>query len=182
MKMKERIAYGVLGLSVVLLCYMGVKIWKNISYERMVAQRIKKLPVMEVYSLKQGTKENISRFLSAKMLVMVYFNTDCHFCQGEIKSLEKHSELLKSANFLFISSQPSKKIRTFYQDYHLSEYSSWNIMQDSLHFFKKIFGTNVYPNTYIYSSNGLLLKHFKGETSARAISRVLKNKAINSSQ
>lgn len=173
MNFKKKLALVVLGLSIILLGYMSTRIWQNISYEKKVAKRIKKLPIMDIYSLDHGKKEKIVHFLSVNPLVMVYFNTDCHFCQGEIKNLEDHYKLLKGSDFLFVSSQSSKKIKKFIKDYHLASYSTWYVVQDSLHHFKKIFGTNLYPNTYIYSSNGLLIKHFRGETSAKAISRIL---------
>lgn len=173
MNLRKKITLGVLGLSIILLAYMSIRIWQNISYHKRIAQRIKKLPTMDVYSVGHRRKENIVHFLSGRPLVLVYFNTDCHFCQGEIRNLENNYELLKGSEFLFVSSQASGKIRKFIKNYHLSGYSSWQVVQDSLHYFKNIFGTNLYPNTYIYSSKGLLIKHFRGETSAKAINRVL---------
>ncbi len=132
---------------------------------------------MDILSLSHKKKIKMTQFLSDSPLVLVYFNTDCHFCQGEIKNLEDHYKLLNGFDFLFISSQSSIKIKKFITDYHLASFPKWNVMQDSLHLFKKIFGTNIYPNTYIYGSKGMLIKHFKGETSAKAIIRVLKKRS-----
>jgi peroxiredoxin len=173
MNTKRKIAFGILAVSIVMLSYMGIKISLNIINKREIAERIKQLPDMTVYSLYKSQGMKLNEFISDKPLILVYFNTDCHFCQGEIKNLENNIEMLKDYNLVFISSQASGKIKHFYNTYQFSLYHNWRVVKDSMDNFKKIFGTKVYPNTYIYSKNGFLLKHFKGETDANAIFHVL---------
>lgn len=172
MNIKRKIAFGILGISIVILGYMGMKISLNIRNKRKIAERIKQLPDMTVYSLYKSQGIKLNEFISDKPLILVYFNTDCHFCQGEIKNLENNIAMLKDYNLVFISRQASGKIKQFYNTYHFSSYHNWRVVQDSLDNFKKIYGTKVYPNTYIYSNEGRLLKHFKGETDAKAIVHV----------
>ena len=173
MTLKKKMTLGFLGVVLLGAGYLGIKTNQYITNQKLVIKRIKKLPDLPLYSVSERKNKNLKQLLVSKPLVIVYFNTDCHFCQGEIKNLEQHSKRLQNIDFVFISDQPFDKISDFIKAYRMSDYTSWKIMRDSLHQFHSIFGTKLYPNTYIYSNKGKLLGHFMGEISAKAIRKVI---------
>lgn len=172
--MKRKFVWGIVSLVLFAIGILGVKIHQRVVLNRKVSEKIQTIPTLIVYSF-QNKKEDISTMVRRRPLVLIYFNTDCHYCQGEVESITHHSKLMQLADIVLVSDQPLKKLVEFNQDYNLSSFSHMQIFCDRDHQFYHVFGTDIHPNTYIYGEDGRLLKHFKGETSAEAMMRILKN-------
>jgi thioredoxin-related protein len=99
--------------------------------------------------------------------IFMYFNSDCHFCQWEMKEIGKNKEKFQNYQLLLASFEPMEEALEFLQQYNLTQHYV-EVDPDSL--------TNTIrggvPQTFIYQ-NGLLQKHFKGEVKIEAILEVL---------
>lgn len=99
--------------------------------------------------------------------IFMYFNSDCHFCQWEMKEIGKNIDKFQTYQLLLASFEPKRDALDFLQQYNLSQYYV-EVNPDSLT--STIIGG--VPQTFIYK-DGKLAKHFKGEVKIEAILEVL---------
>lgn len=96
-------------------------------------------------------------------LVIIFFNTECDFCQHEITSIISNERLLNKASFLCISLESIEKIEQFSKEYNPGHLSFIRFLRDENNTFFRLFGTNAIPSTFIYDKNRKLKAKYNGE-------------------
>jgi thiol-disulfide isomerase/thioredoxin len=99
--------------------------------------------------------------------IFMYFNSDCHFCQWEMKEISENIKKFQNYQLLLASFEPKADALDFLQQYNLAQHY---VEADPDSLTNTI--TGGVPQTFIYE-NGLLQKHFKGEVKIEAILEVL---------
>lgn len=111
----------------------------------------------------------------SKPVVFLLFNTTCEHCQKETRDLVKYKEELNKVNLIMISSEEITRIRSFYQQYSLSQIKGLVIGRDSLFAGTRLFMNESFPFCAVYSKKHLFLKSFERNFTTDSIFKVLKS-------
>jgi len=127
------------------------------------------LPPFEV-QLRDSTKFfHSNQILSGKAVILLYFDTDCHFCQEETKELVKSMASLKDVQLYFLTTSSLNEMNKYSADYHLGDYGNIVVARDYKYSFYKHFKPSEVPYLVIYNKQKELVKIYKGSVSVQAI-------------
>ncbi len=172
--MKTYLKITVIGLGLLLLCFMGYKVTDQIQQKTKVKEMLKTIPEFSFETLEEGvfTKNDL---LSNKATVFIYFNTECNYCQNEAISIKKSIEEFKNTQLIFVSSEAKETINTFAEFYKLNTYDYVNFLFDSKDDFSNRFDATSIPYVLIYDENQVLIRKHKGQLKAEGILKTLKS-------
>ncbi|WKK73996.1 hypothetical protein QYS49_19445 [Marivirga salinae] len=157
----KKIVLSIMSLLIVgLLGWMGytsVMKLKKINHSEEIIQNLNSLT--NILGIKETNNEQSTIFM--------YFNSDCHFCQWEMKEISENIEKFQHYQLLLASFEPKKNALDFLQQYNLAQHY---VEVDPYLLTNTI--TGGVPQTFIYE-NSLLKKHFIGEVKIEAILKVL---------
>lgn len=114
------------------------------------------------------SKLKIHQIVADKETIFIYFNSDCHFCQWEMKELQKHIDEFEDFQLVLASFEHQEDALSFLAKHDLAQYYA-HVNPDLL---SSTIMRGV-PQTFIYQ-NGQLKKHFTGQVKIEAILEVLK--------
>lgn len=153
------------------LTYMGFMIYTNLKIKAIATERIKTLPYFEFKTL--NNKDFKSTEIINTPTVIMYFNSNCEHCLYEISEVYRRRDAFQDYKVIMVSSEEITKLKQISKKYVLDSLSFVHILQDSKREFRLIFGSEVTPSIYIYSSGKQLRKLFIGETQIDAILQYL---------
>ncbi|WP_375579909.1 hypothetical protein ABWH96_02175 [Marivirga tractuosa] len=153
-------------LLIIGLLVIGLLSWMGYSSVQKLNQKSKSEVIIQ--NLNSLTKNlGLNKANTDQSTIFMYFNSDCHFCQREMKEIGKNKAKFQNYKLLLASFEPMEEALEFLQQYNLTQHYV-EVNPDSLT--KTIRGG--VPQTFIYK-NGLLQKHFKGEVKIEAVLEVL---------
>lgn len=173
--MKKNIKIIVVTLIVLIISFFTYEIVLRTNQKRIIANSIQTIPNFSFTKLNNDTFSN-NNLEKNKAIVFINFNSKCHFCQNEAKSIQENIDALKEVQFLFISSEPIDSIKNFAMEYKLIKYRHIIFLFDKNDTFSTIFDTNTIPSSLIYNKKQKLIKKNKGQLMA---SRILKDLNLN---
>jgi len=160
--MKKKLVLFIVLLIIAALAWFGYKsinqLAKNKEAVAITADLAKLLAVFNINSLDPSQKT-----------VLMYFNSDCHYCQYEAKEIQAHKSEFKPYQLAFISFEAADSAINFLAAHDLAQHYL-AVEPDKLT--ATIRGG--VPQVFIYKS-GKLSKHFKGEVKVEAILKVLQD-------
>jgi thiol-disulfide isomerase/thioredoxin len=159
---------GIIVISILsLLIFMITKTVTKLKQKERIAEQVKTLPNLSVEAVGLNKLEEWAE--SGKVTVIIFFNSDCDYCQYEANAIQQQLPAFAGTNLLFISEEPKEKIVAFSQEYQLDNKEGvwWLKMQPENVY--KTFGDIGVPHIWIYNMEGYLVKEFRGETKVEAI-------------
>jgi len=105
-------------------------------------------------------------------LILVYYNSECDYCQNEAKDIKENINELKNTELLMVSSETPEAIKNFQSEFQLNEANIHFAMVDEQDMFDA-FGSVSVPALFIYDREGKLVKSFKGKTKISVVLEVL---------
>ncbi|UCH14723.1 MAG: redoxin domain-containing protein [Bacteroidales bacterium] len=168
MSLKRNFTFIMLGISLIIVSYLFYKIYSGIIYKNEIARKRGKLPDLCFYNL-DGEKLCPARISNGNSTVIMFFDSECHYCIYGIGSIIKNAGSFTDTNILLISDQPVKLLRRFSEKYKLYKYPQIEILYEDYGVITSVFGTITIPQTFIYCKDHNLLKIFRGEVSAETI-------------
>ena len=112
--------------------------------------------------------------MPARVVVLVYFNSNCDYCQSEATKIEEHLEDFKEVQFVFVSFEKQDSIIAFAKEYKLYNKENIVFLEDKKGAFSQIFDINSIPYIVLYDANKNFMQKFKGATKIDDILAVLK--------
>lgn len=170
--MIRKLAFILLLIALGLIGYFGFSIYEDLQRKQAIEKRIATLPEFTMETL-EGEIKRVDGSLS-KPLILTYFDTDCHFCQAEIRSMRGHAPLQKQAVVYLVSDEHIDSLRAFAHAFELDSLQSITVFHDVNGKVRKLFGVPGVPNTFVYNTTGKLLANFKGETKAEIMYQLVK--------
>lgn len=161
--------------AVAVIVFLLYKIVSTANKRSATDERIAWLPAFTFYNLDSTLFTNDS-LPDGRNTVIMYFNTGCEHCQYETGQIIKHANELQSANFLMISIQPVKELKSFDSSYQISRYPFIKLLRDKNSIMHPTFGANNVPSIFIYDSNKRLVKKYAGEVKIEAIITMVNKK------
>ena len=153
-------------LIIIGLLVIGLLSWMGYSSIQKLSQKNKSEAIIQNLS-SLTIKLDLNKASTDQPTIFMYFNSDCHFCQWEMKEIGENIKKFQKYQLLLASFEPKAEALDFLQQYNLAQYYV-EVDPDSL--------TNTIrggvPQIFIYR-NGILQKHFKGEVKIEAILEVL---------
>lgn len=152
------------------LCAVGFLINRTVEKDRSNKANKQKRAIMPKIALLSSDSMQFDLFaIENKPLVLIHFNSECDHCQYEAKDVKKNAESFSGANLVFMSSEPLSKIGTFAREYGLANYQNIYFTKIDAENAITAFGSLSIPHVFIYGSDKVLIKEFRGETSAAVI-------------
>lgn len=174
-KFRYLLKFIILLIVFAVVTYLPYKVISAIITKNKIIKSREILPVFNFTTL-QGKWYNSHNKKSDHISVIIFFNSDCHYCTYEIESIIQHIDSLKNTDILLVSDQPFQKLRQLYKQYELGNYTQIKLLYTDYHNFISAFGTATVPTTFIYDENNRLLRLFKGEAGIEAILNVINHR------
>ena len=129
------------------------------------------LPAFNIMLLDSATIFNTYNIPEGKPIVILFFDPDCKHCKAEIKLLLQGMDSLKDVRFYFITSvHDLTKVRAFYDEYKLGDFSAIDAVgRDYEFFFLTYYGIKFVPDLVIYDEHKNLVKFFDGHVTVEEI-------------
>jgi peroxiredoxin len=148
--------------------YLGYSIGNKLNHKKEVAERIKTIPEFSFKTL-NGEPFTQKELNTALFKLFMYFNSECEFCQGEAKQIQKHIPQLQHVQVIMVSHEPSNGIKIFAEKYHLANHKNIIFLEDEKLQFSELFDAKSIPFMVLYSKDNQLIQKFKGATKIEKI-------------
>ena len=167
-----RISLVCLILSIVLITLYSVTSSLRESWEK--EKNKGSILSIDLYNLELSNSETVKLnelFENSFQIVLIYFSTDCIYCQHEAESinLELQSASFQKIKWLWVSSDSKEEIRKFAKDNKLFDRKNINVLYDHNSKLYKVLDNLSIPSTLLYNSDGEILHVFKGEAEGSKI-------------
>ena len=106
---------------------------------------------------------DFNNYFSDQTSLIIYFNSECEFCQSEMQLISSNISSLEDYQILLISHEPKESAFSFLSKHNLSDYYLEIAPEKVMQMF-----TGGVPQTLIYQKNNLV-KHFKGAVKIETI-------------
>jgi peroxiredoxin len=170
--MRKLLRHGLLIFVLGLLGFFGFKIGSKIGEKKKVAEVLETLPDFSFQTL-DGVEFTNNSLIRNQYSVLIYFNSECNFCQHEAQSISDNLEKFKDVEFLFVSTESSGTIQQFSQQYNLDNKKTITFLHDYLDTFSSRFDATSIPYLLIYNKEGQLIKRHKGQLNAGGILKAI---------
>ncbi|MCY3999020.1 MAG: TlpA disulfide reductase family protein [Flavobacteriaceae bacterium] len=119
---------------------------------------------IQKFSLKQTTGDLFTQdsFTGANWKVFIFFHSECGFCQEDAQQLSAIKDSIKNTLFLWISSESFTQIKTFAEQYQLTEDHTVLFFQDQQGRLSDSWGIRSTPQFLVYNPQGELVKNHQG--------------------
>ena len=174
--MKKNIVKFIVFLVFAGIGYLGYAVVEKINHKKTVEKELNELPSFNLITA-DSTAFSSKQLKNHKPVVILYFNSECHFCQEEATQISNLKEEFSSAELLFISREDPEKIKAFAQTYKLNNHDNIHFLHDLGNAFSTKFDVNSIPFTMVYSADRSLLAKYKGAVKANTL---LKDLTIDS--
>lgn len=160
---KKRAVWAVILISLLVVCWMVFSIYQRIQDTQFSSRE---LPYTQLFEPDNGAPYSMAM---DKKRLLVFFKTDCPYCELFAKEIINYKKDLKNIEILFISSEQYEYILEF----SLSHYSEKIVcLCDETALFSKELKVNKYPTTFIYNgTKQRLTKQFIGAVPLEQILR-----------
>lgn len=101
--------------------------------------------------------------------MLVYFETDCEYCQQETKDIIDHIDALRDIRFYFVSVSTLDDIKFYRKYYHLENYTNIEIGRDTGFYLLKHYTIRKTPYMMLYNKDKVLKAVLAGAVSSDTI-------------
>ena len=141
---------------------------KKIGAKKITQSKIQELPQVKLYSI-----DSSLYVAPSSSLAIIFFNSDCEYCQYEIYEVSKKQELFLNKEVIFVSSENISVIQKISEKFNLTHSSNIHFVKINAEDVFNTFGSLYIPHIFIYGKDRKLIKEFKGETKIEAILKYL---------
>ena len=141
-------------LDIVLIYYFA----QSYQEKKTVTEKIEVLPSFSLEDV-YGAVFTEKSIPSENWIVVVFFNSECDYCQSEAEQLSELKSGIEDIRFLWISSEPIETIRHFQKANNLEEIT---FLHDEQNKIAQEWGISTTPQFLIYTPQKRLFKNHKG--------------------
>lgn len=170
--MRKKLLFLVIASVLSLLSFLGYNIITKVKEKNTITQKLQTIPEFEFLTLERQvfTKANLKQNV---ITILIYFNSECDFCQNEAQSISANIDKFKNVQFVFVSTEAIVAIQQFSEKYNLKSKQNIIFLYDNISTFSSRFDTSSIPFLLIYDKNQKLIKKHKGQLNAKGILRAL---------
>ncbi len=113
------------------------------------------LPHFTFFNL-DGNVFNADSIDADKKTILIYFKTDCEYCETEISSVLQKINSYKNVQVILLSREPLKDIKAFIAAHQIDQYPQVKMIHDKDLSYYLYYHTKFTPTTHIYYQGKLL--------------------------
>ena len=166
--MKKKIVLLIVICLVGVAFFLIIKTVNRIDDRKQIAENISRLPDLTITTIDYSNIK-VNSIVCGKPLIIIAFNTMCDICQHEITDILNNIKRFDKVKIVMISSEPMDSIINFQKKYELNKYDKILLGQVNDVYANQKLGIDIIPQIFIYSSDKILIKVYKGETKLDAI-------------
>lgn len=152
-----------------LVLFMVYTIVEKVTAKKTIQNKIQTLSVARLFTM-DSTQFQMT---SARPILLVFFNSECEHCQYELSELKKNLPYFKAITILLMSSENIATIKEAAQEFELAASPNAEFVKINRDDVFKNFGSLSVPHLFLYGTDRILIKEFKGETKIEAILQYL---------
>ena len=157
-----------------ILMYTGYCMIKLSRQQKNKTERITHIPPFELKNI-QGELFTNAELKEGVPVMFFYFNSECDFCQAEIKDIVTNIKKFEGIQLVFVSFEPIQKIITFQATHKLDIYDNVVFLSDYRNTFSETFDVKTLPSSLVYNENGILVSRNNGAVKVNYLLKALKN-------
>lgn len=158
-------------LIVAVLGYLGWGIYAKANAKTETARRVARLPEVAFEGL-DGQKVSSATW-QGKPLWIIFFRSDCHYCQMEADNIRMAGDALLPISIKLISPEPADTLRAFAARYGLGTLPNVQFLTDPNHNNYLTFGASTTPASFVYSPEGALIEKHSGVVKVEGVLRAV---------
>lgn len=135
--------------------------YNEISHRIVRKEKIQLLPTIKMVTLEEKVI-NLTDFLQNKKVLLIYYSSDCPFCEQSFRFLKEQIASFSDYTILAISHESLNTIYSYRINMSLEEEYSVVFLQDSMSKLYDFYGIKTIPTYFIYTENGILLNEKQG--------------------
>lgn len=147
------------------LTYISSRAWKE---NQRLKSSVAKLPNIQVRSL-DGAEKLLSSIPAGTTKILILFDSNCSSCRAQGHEISYYIKFLNNASIYFLSIEPLDRIAEFRTGLGFDNWENVSFLQIDEEEANEQFGPGPLPGIYIYGKDGMLLRHFRGETKMSAV-------------
>jgi peroxiredoxin len=155
-----------------ILGYLGYGIYSKANIKEQVAVRIATLPDFTFRRI--DGKEITKKHSLGKALWLIFFHTDCEYCQMEAENIHEFGEL-NNLKIWLVSAEHPDTLGQFSNRYTLAKLRHVQVLNDALHLGYHTFDVISSPTSFLYGADGVLIKQYKGVVKVETVLTDLEN-------
>lgn len=172
--MKNALKFIFALLFATILLILGYQIVSKINYRKEVLKNIKTIPQFSYQNIKGGFFNN-KNLKTKTTVILIYFNTECEYCNEEAQMIHENITKFKNVQIIFISFENTEQIKKFAQQHQLTNYDNIHFLHDSKNTFASTFDINSLPSLVLYDKNLNLVEKIKGQRKTEILIKKLNN-------
>ena len=134
---------------------------ERVNHKRLTRQGIQNLDNFPLFDF-DSARLHLS---SNRKTMVVYFDSECDHCQHELNQIFVNKNSFKDSDIILMSSELISTIKRYAERSYPADLGGnirfTKINPDQAY---ETFGTLAVPQIFIYGTDGMLIKNFKGET------------------
>lgn len=135
----------------------------------------KPIPPIDLLLQDSLTHINTAKITPGRPTVLLYVDPNCHFCQGQIRNIEKNIGALQNIQFYILTTSSFGQMTQLSQSFGLAKYRNISVGVDTKHAFTDYFTPPGFPYTVVYRSDQTLHSVFLGEITIADIIKASKD-------
>ena len=164
------IVISILLVSAFMLFHIIMKIINN----KEISHNLREIPEFRLQRVfKDGYFTNDSLFKNDNSVLIIYFNTECKYCNYQIRYINEQLVKFKDFQVLLVSIEEPDVLKQYFNKNDLLNRDFIYILYDKEMHFERVFGRCPFPTSFIYNSNKELVKIFKGEVKVGTLLKYL---------
>jgi len=153
----------------VVLRGLGWGIYSKANAKAETARRVARLPEVSFKGL--DGRDVLSADWKGKSTWVVFFHSDCHYCQMEADNIREAEGLRTQVAIKLISTEPADTLRAFAARYGLDTLHNVQLLTDPNHANYLTFGATSTPTSFLYDAEGALIEKFSGVVKGESVLR-----------
>lgn len=152
-----------------LVLFMVYSIVEKVYAKKSVQNKIQNLSVAQLFKM-DSTQFQMT---SGRPILLVFFNSQCEYCQYELTELKKNLSSFEAVSVLLMSSENIATIKEAAQKFELAASPNAEFVKINRDDVFENYGSLSVPHLFLYGADRKLIKEFKGETKIEAILQYL---------
>jgi glutaredoxin len=151
------------------LSFMTYVIIERVNHKRLTRGHLESLDNFLIYDF-DSTRFHLSSY---RKRILIYFDSECDHCQYQLSQIFSHRKSFDDSDIVLLSSELISTIKLYAErNYPLDAGNVYFAKINQLDAYNT-FGSLAVPQIFIYGTDGILVKDFKGETKVDAVLQYL---------
>ena len=169
--MKNKKKALALSLAILILLLLSILYFKGYKKIQSIHDKNSAIALLQDFQFMKMDESTalLSTFIHQKTLLIIYFSSDCPYCEQSFRKIKEHESQFKKLDIIALSRQSLHQIYTFKEEIGFNESEFIHFLQDYEQSFYDTFLIQTIPAYFLYDKDGKLIKEYHGSKSMKEI-------------